>query len=183
MDRYEGRKDGSDDGPLTNDIECVAIHDFLWRLLNHQCAANLKDEIFVASPYNQQAENLRHRLSSGRGFCSDHPAAPHRNVEIDTTDSLQGSERYVAVISLTRSNRSRHVGFLNDERRLNVAFTRSRKVLCVVEDFSTMERCGIAMHLYNSALQGYPRTVIQFFQPPFNRIYRFQRNQVQRITR
>ena len=160
MDRYEGRGDGTDNGPLVNNLECDVVHEFLWRLYRERGNADLTDEIMVASPYAMQTNNLREKLTTGRGFCSNHNKSPQLNVAIETTDSLQGSERDVAVISLTRSNRSKHVGFLNDERRLNVAFSRPRKVLCIIGDFSTMERCAIARYVFQSALQNYPRTTL-----------------------
>ena len=181
MDRYEGRGDGSDNGPLVNNLEIDIAHDFLWRLYNNRGDMDLADEIIVASPYLQQTERLRERLSSGRGFCSTHPSAPRLNVEIDTTDALQGSERSVAIISLTRSNSRRHVGFLTDDRRLNVAFSRAKNVTVVIGDFSTMEYSDIAAHIYSSAVNRYSRTSLQFYQPPFNRIDRTQRNEMQRI--
>ncbi len=57
---------------------------------------------------------------------------------INTIDSFQGQERDVIVISLTRCNQDRNIGFLADVRRMNVAITRARKKLIIIGDSSTL---------------------------------------------
>jgi len=42
------------------------------------------------------------------------------------------------LISLVRSNKEKNVGFLKESRRLNVAITRTRKMLVVVGDKETL---------------------------------------------
>lgn len=51
---------------------------------------------------------------------------------------MQGREREAVVLSLVRSNPKHEVGFLSDDRRLNVALTRARRHLCVVADSDTV---------------------------------------------
>ena len=59
-----------------------------------------------------------------------HPHFPA--LEIRSVDGFQGGEREAVVLSLVRSNPRRVVGFLADDRRLNVAVTRAkvRRWLC-----------------------------------------------------
>jgi hypothetical protein len=52
--------------------------------------------------------------------------------------SLQGAECDVIIFTATRSNPHGKVGFLNDARRLNVALTRARHILCVLGDSRTL---------------------------------------------
>lgn len=57
------------------------------------------------------------------------------NVVVATVDSSQGSEADIVIVSLVRSHgNSRHstVGFLSDDRRMNVAITRGRITNCFI---------------------------------------------------
>ena len=49
-------------------------------------------------------------------------------------DGFQGREKECIVISMVRSNPLKQVGFLADERRMNVAVTRARRFVCLIGD-------------------------------------------------
>ncbi|KAJ3020703.1 hypothetical protein HKX48_000367 [Thoreauomyces humboldtii] len=87
--------------------------------------------VAVISPYAAQARLIRHML-----------VATHPTVEVSSVDGFQGREKDVIVISLVRSNDKGEVGFLKDDRRMNVAITRARRHVCLVGDSETMERGG-----------------------------------------
>lgn len=55
-------------------------------------------------------------------------------------DGFQGREKEVIAISAVRSNDKREVGFLADERRMNVAVTRARRQCILVCDSETLQR-------------------------------------------
>ena len=57
---------------------------------------------------------------------------------VQTIDGFQGQERDVMYISLVRSNTKSEIGFLTDNRRMNVAMTRARMKLVVVGDSGTI---------------------------------------------
>ncbi|RVD84608.1 uncharacterized protein DFL_006349 [Arthrobotrys flagrans] len=57
-------------------------------------------------------------------------------IKIGTVDGFQGSERDYVIVDLMRSNPQRNLGFLSDERRLNVAFSRGRKKTIIVGDLT-----------------------------------------------
>ena len=91
-------------------------------------------EIAVISPYNGQVEILRLMLF---------PAVP--SLEIRSVDGFQGGEREAVILSLVRSSErggaaGGGIGFLRDERRLNVAITRARRHCCVIADSETVSR-------------------------------------------
>ncbi|KAJ3296111.1 hypothetical protein HDU79_007537 [Rhizoclosmatium sp. JEL0117] len=79
--------------------------------------------IAVITPYSGQSRLLKSILNP-----------LHPTLEIGTVDSFQGAEKEAVIVSLVRSNSRGEVGFLADERRLNVAVTRARRHLCVVFD-------------------------------------------------
>jgi hypothetical protein len=80
----------------------------------------------------------------------DWPA--ERQLEIDTVDAFEGREKDIIVLSLVRANRRRDIGFLRLEQRLNVAISRSRRLLIIVGDTSTL-RQGYFHHLVATAQQ------------------------------
>ncbi|CAM0950709.1 unnamed protein product [Alopecurus aequalis] len=85
--------------------------------------------IAVQSPYIAQVQLLRDRLE-------EYPEA--YGVEVSTIDSFQGREADAVVISMVRSNSLGAVGFLGDNRRMNVAITRARRHVALVCDSSTI---------------------------------------------
>lgn len=60
------------------------------------------------------------------------------DVEIDTVDGFQGREKEAVIISMVRSNSIGEIGFLKDERRMNVAMTRAKRKLVVIGDSATL---------------------------------------------
>ncbi|MCE9553912.1 MAG: IGHMBP2 family helicase [Planctomycetes bacterium] len=82
-------------------------------------------DIAVIAPYSAQVRLLREQL-------------PIAGLEIDSVDGFQGREKEAVVISLVRSNPQGEIGFLSDERRMNVAMTRARRKLLVIGDSATL---------------------------------------------
>ncbi|OQO09929.1 hypothetical protein B0A48_04284 [Cryoendolithus antarcticus] len=107
-----------------NEAALVAAH--IARLVH----AGVKEEdIGVVTPYNAQLGVLA-RLLKER----------FPEVELGSVDGFQGREKEAIVLSLVRSNPEGQVGFLGEERRLNVAMTRPKRQLCVVGDSETVSR-------------------------------------------
>jgi predicted DNA helicase len=76
----------------------------------------------IISPYKDQVKFLKENIDG----------------IINTVDGFQGKENDVIIFSLTRSNDDGLIGFLTDERRLNVAITRAKKKLIVIGDKETI---------------------------------------------
>jgi ATP-dependent RNA/DNA helicase IGHMBP2 len=90
--------------------------------------AGLKeDEVAVITPYNKQVQTLKALLLES-----------FPKLEIRSVDGFQGCEKEAVVMSLVRSNASRQVGFLSDDRRMNVAITRAKRHVAVVCDTDTI---------------------------------------------
>ncbi len=56
-------------------------------------------------------------------------------IEINTVDKFQGSERDIIIYDIVKSSKGKsNIGFLDDYRRVNVAFSRAKKLLIIVGD-------------------------------------------------
>ncbi|XP_054722427.1 DNA-binding protein SMUBP-2-like [Uloborus diversus] len=84
-------------------------------------------DIAIITPYNLQVELLKSRLFK-----------MFPKLEIKSVDGFQGREKEAVVLSLVRSNKEGEVGFLADQRRINVAVTRAKRHLTVVCDSQTV---------------------------------------------
>ncbi|XP_020273755.1 DNA-binding protein SMUBP-2 [Asparagus officinalis] len=85
--------------------------------------------IGIITPYAAQVTCLR--MMRGED-------AKLKDLEISTVDGFQGREKEAIIISMVRSNSKREVGFLSDNRRMNVAVTRARRQCCLVCDTETV---------------------------------------------
>ncbi|CAB9510418.1 polymerase alpha-associated DNA helicase A [Seminavis robusta] len=94
-----------------------------------------QEQIAIITPYNGQVELLRTIL------LPDHP-----KLEIRSVDGFQGGEREAVVLSLVRSSdrsggkKGDGIGFLRDNRRLNVAVTRAKRHCAVICDTETVSQ-------------------------------------------
>lgn len=129
-----------------NDGECLIALKHAQKLLSK----GIKEEdIGIITPYSAQVIKLRQLFRNGTldedddGSKYDTKSHPLNQIEISTVDGFQGREKQVIILSLVRSNDKHAVGFLRDERRLNVSITRSKKQLCVIGDFETISRSNI----------------------------------------
>ncbi|KAF3822350.1 hypothetical protein GH733_007724 [Mirounga leonina] len=86
-------------------------------------------DIAIITPYNLQVDLLRQSL-----------AHRHPELEIKSVDGFQGREKEAVVLSFVRSNRKGEVGFLAEDRRINVAVTRARRHVAVVCDSHTVSK-------------------------------------------
>ncbi|KAI4291132.1 hypothetical protein PAPHI01_0406 [Pancytospora philotis] len=62
------------------------------------------------------------------------------NCSVNTVDGFQGQEKDFIVLSLVRSNSTSEIGFLSDEKRLNVALTRCKKGLVLIGDSNNFKK-------------------------------------------
>ncbi|XP_036391211.1 DNA-binding protein SMUBP-2 [Megalops cyprinoides] len=111
-------------------------------------------DIAVIAPYNLQVDLLRQRIS-----------LKHPELEIKSVDGFQGREKEAVVLSLVRSNRRGEVGFLAEDRRINVAVTRARRHLAVVCDTQTVCNHGFLKSLVDYMSQhGEVRTAFEYLE-------------------
>ncbi|KAG0670353.1 hypothetical protein C6P45_002486 [Maudiozyma exigua] len=90
-----------------------------------------QDDIGIIAPYSAQVSHLKELIRE-----------QYPQIEISTVDGFQGREKQVIILTLVRSNDQYEVGFLKEERRLNVAMTRPKRQLCVIGNIELLQRSG-----------------------------------------
>jgi predicted DNA helicase len=117
--KEESRKGGSS---IQNRAEAEAVEALVKRVL----AMGIKpEEIGVIAPYLDQVKLLKRLIEEPE-------------IEIHSVDAFQGREKEVIIVSTVRSNSQGNLGFLTDERRLNVTITRAKRAFLMVGDSTTL---------------------------------------------
>jgi superfamily I DNA and/or RNA helicase len=132
-----GYKGGDSPPAWSNADEVEAVVRAL-TLLRPRDAA--RPSLAVLSPYQQQVKALRNRINSHATGALAHLGAFSRAVGGDefcgTVDSFQGDQADLVIVSLVRNNwhtiPAKALGFLRDDRRMNVLLSRARWRLIVV---------------------------------------------------
>ena len=101
------------------------------------------DKVRVITFYAAQVGEIKKQLRM-RGFKDE-------NITVCTVDSSQGCEAETVILSFVRSGRG--VGFLNDERRLNVGLTRAKKKCIIVGDLRTIKK-GVTLKRFVENIVG-----------------------------
>eukprot|EP00854_Cymbomonas_tetramitiformis_P012949 gene12948-15306_t len=147
VDIQEGaEKAGGENTSYSNEHEASVVTEIVMSLLED--GKLRKGDIGIITPYRGQVTMLNSKLeaqglirkmqSSGQASAPAKPASFKANVlasnqleteelEVKTVDGFQGREKEVIIFSTVRSNAQGRVGFLTDQRRLNVALTRARR--------------------------------------------------------
>ena len=112
-----------------NQDEVEMIEYLLYDLLQHYVQPT---SIGIITPYDGQRKLLLEYIEE-KGRCDI------ENVEIKNIDGFQGREKDIILISCVRSNADQEIGFLTEERRLNVAITRAKYGLIVVGNVSVLK--------------------------------------------
>lgn len=130
-----------EDSSIKNDTEAEFVAEYILpKLLDNNVKA---DNIAIIAPYKFQVANIKE-------FIKKSTACQNKNIDVATLDSFQGKEYDIIIFSFTRSSdhnkvrtvegkkKFNKVGFLDDARRLNVAFSRAKKKLILVGNENTL---------------------------------------------
>lgn len=112
-------------GSLSNPGEARVAITVLLCLLSTCSPDDLKGNIVILTPYREQVALLKRMVSDNRILRT-------ADIEVNTVDGIQGREKSIVIMSTVRSDSSRGIGFVNDDRRMNVALTRAKHSLIVV---------------------------------------------------
>lgn len=110
--------------------------------LNSLYSRNLEREkpftIGIIAGYRGQVNLLNKELdlSLFNNFIKETEVGKEELISINTVDKFQGAERDIIIYDVVRSSTSNQdiIGFLDDYRRINVAFSRVKRLLIVVGD-------------------------------------------------
>lgn len=100
-------------------------------LLRYQTAYTAPLSIGIISPYAQQVRYIKEQLEVEADLHA-------MDIEVNSIDGFQGQEKDIILLSLVRSNENGEIGFLADQRRLNVALTRARQKVVLIGDIATL---------------------------------------------
>ncbi|RYA23795.1 hypothetical protein CRU96_06030 [Malaciobacter halophilus] len=91
---------------------------------------NIKKSIGIITPYIAQRDNIRSKFGQ---IQNDFKML---NIEINSVDAFQGSDRNIIIYDIVRSQNDNKVNieFIADEKRLNVALSRTKELLFIVGD-------------------------------------------------
>ena len=112
-------------------------------------------DVGIIVSYNSQREKIMNMLDENKEFRSRGITIDTDLLMISTVDSFQGREKEVIIYASTRSNKGNGIGFLKDQRRLNVALTRAKRCLIFIgnSDTLTKENKFITKKLYTHVQQ------------------------------
>jgi regulator of nonsense transcripts 1 len=120
----DGAEHRTDQGSYSNGAEAAVVVACVERLLKEGA---FPEEVGVVAMYDAQR-------------CAIESALHNPNVKVRNVDAFQGQERPFIVLSLTRSNQEKRLGFIADSNRINVALTRAQHGLIVVGDAKTISK-------------------------------------------
>jgi len=110
-----------------NDEEATMAVALVCMLMKTYPELSSGENIGVISPYKAQVKNLKKKLADALG--TDQAKA----VDVGSIDGFQGREKDVCIFSVVRAPaHGRGLGFVADERRINVGLTRAKNSLIVL---------------------------------------------------
>lgn len=113
--------------------------DIVKRELNRIVNINSEYSIGIITFYSKQAQLISEMIDD------DFNSVPN-SIEVGTVDAFQGKEFDVVILSTVRANAEddmkKRVGFLNNNNRLCVAFSRAQRLLITIGDSKTVAKDG-----------------------------------------
>ncbi|XP_040607755.1 protein ZGRF1 isoform X2 [Mesocricetus auratus] len=124
---------GAEQVERENSFQNVAEAAFTLKLIQSLIASGVAGSMIgVITLYKSQMYKICHLLSAAD---MDHPDA--KTVQVSTVDAFQGAEKEIIILSCVRT---RQVGFIDSEKRMNVALTRGRRHLLIVGSLSCLRK-------------------------------------------
>lgn len=131
----------------TNREEALFTVNLIQHIFHHFAKGDtslIKDRIGIITPYKAQVRLLKDMLGNWVRSSNNKSTLRVSDIEVNTVDAFQGREKDIILINCVRSNCSASLkgslGFLVDERRMNVAITRAKHFLFIVGNSVTLSK-------------------------------------------
>lgn len=124
LEKSQERENGKS---RSNPYEAKVIKAILLKIQQDCQDNNLFKDVGVIAAYRSQIAILESSIAS-----NDKEIWKNLHISIHTVDAFQGGECDVIIYDLVRNNRQQKLGFTSDDRRLNVALSRTRQLLIIV---------------------------------------------------
>ncbi|WP_449123393.1 AAA domain-containing protein [Pseudomonas sp. MPG01] len=138
--------------PRWNNLNERKVITSLLKKINANKNSPSRCKIAILSPYSEQVGRIsrfiyKHgKLKPEFSHLSDFDPASDHSDFCSTVDAFQGSEADVVIVSLVRNNGNPTIrgalGFLADERRMNVLLSRARYKLIIIGSYSFLKYWG-----------------------------------------
>ncbi|KAG2134156.1 AAA domain-containing protein, partial [Suillus bovinus] len=141
------------DGVLSGSKKNTYEAEMVWKIVRYLAQQGYgTEELVVLTPYLGQLSQLQDVLKGDNdpvlNDLDSHdfiravlmPAAnktSKKRIRLATIDNYQGEESDIVIASLTRSNKSNDIGFMNSPERLNVLISRARDGLIMIGNSQT----------------------------------------------
>lgn len=119
-----------------NTLEANEVINLLKKMDSNYLERGIKKSVAIIAGYKAQ-KNLINRIIDKEGI-----EFKNIEVEVDTVDAFQGRETDIVIYSIVRSNSIGDIGFLSDQRRLNVSLSRARELLIIIGDSECVLKNG-----------------------------------------
>jgi len=111
-----------------NELEAHCAVTTYMHLITNFSQLRVSNQCGIISPYKDQVELIHRMISAYLGGCD----MLNKCIDVDTIDGIQGREKDVVIFSSVRTRLKRNIGFMADDRRLNVGLTRARSSMIVI---------------------------------------------------
>ena len=114
---------------FSNEDQIAIIIKLIEKLRNIYTPSQIIEKVSIISPYSSQVYKLKEIIKRMDCFNDD-----IGYIDVNTVDGFQGKEKTIIIFSTVRSKGSNSIGFLGDERRMNVGLSRAKSSLIIIGD-------------------------------------------------
>lgn len=147
VQKTKGSRTGEHKPIWSNESECKAIIDIL-KDLDENTTPTKKIKLAILSPYSNQVKLISKHIEiekKNNGFktlLNNYIPPDDNDGYCLTVDSFQGGEADIVIISLVRNNGKSTIksalGFLSDQRRINVLLSRAKHKLIIIGSYELL---------------------------------------------